>query len=208
MSEDVKKVEVVIPESWDDITVERYCEIEKFKLQNKELIELVSSDDYNSTSNLLKLYSGIFSVTTGITEEDIADYDYEDFMKYAEEILKVIASPIIAKDREYIELEGEKYYPRKDFNKRNIYEVELLSELYELDNSLLTVMDQMLTVMLLKKKDDGTLEKFLPSMINRKDIFKNAIITEVNELFVFFSDGGQVSPKDFRNSLNKEKTKK
>jgi hypothetical protein len=50
-------------------------------------------------------------------------------------------------------------------------------------------MAKLLCIFLRKKKENGKLESFKNSFMEREELFENVMISDVNNLFLFFLDG-------------------
>ena len=57
-------------------------------------------------------------------------------------------------------------------------------------------MPQLLCIFLRKKKENGQLEKYKTSFMNRVEIFKKIKIDEINHIFNFFLTGRNLSPNN------------
>lgn len=162
------------PTSWDDVTVEQFTKL---------------FDGHKYTDNQLLGSVRVMSILSGIDEETIMSMDVEDF-KTLSTHLNFVGDEVGTSDVDYLELDGEKYYLYKDFNKMTTGEVitiELLMEKNE--GNIYKIMPELLCIFLRKKKKDGSFEKFNTSMMGRADKFKNIEISKIHHIFNFFSTG-------------------
>jgi hypothetical protein len=63
-------------------------------------------------------------------------------------------------------------------------------------------MPEMLCIFL-RKKDGDKLESFKKGFMERAEAFKQVSIADVNDIFLFFSDGGNSSTNNMKESLEK-----
>jgi hypothetical protein len=165
-----------IPESWADVTVGDYMEISKLDNTGKTDIELLVS---------------ILTILLGIEDELIYMLPVAEFNRVAA-YLKFTNEKIETSNVDYIELDGEKYFLKKDFEQLTMGEtvsIELLLE--KNDNKVETAMNQLLCIFLRKKKENGKLETFKNSFMERAEQFKKISIIDVHNLFLFFSIGSE-----------------
>jgi hypothetical protein len=126
---------------------------------------------------------------TGIEEELIYLLTQEQFLEVVEKV-KFTNEEIVSELKESILVEGEEYFIKKDFDKLNMGEIiSIESLLKQSDGDLSKCMSKLLCVFLRKKKENGNLESFKNSFMEREELFDNVMITDVNNLFVFFSNG-------------------
>ncbi len=166
--------EFQLPESWSEITVKQYSKI--LKLEEND-------NDIERTVN-------ICSILTGIDEDTLYMMSTEQFTSLSHH-LSFLSQPVPEVTKESIEINGDTYYLKNDFNQLNVAETMSIEQiLKDNGNDFLKAMPQMLCLLLRKKKDNGKLEAFKPNMMNRAELFGNNIsIGDVNQLFLFFSIG-------------------
>lgn len=171
-NEEIKKF--TFPTSWDEVTVEQFTRL----FENK-----------TPTENQLKATVRIMSSLSGIDEKILMMMDVEDFKKLSLN-LSFIGEEVGNNNVDYIELDGEKYYLYKDFNKMTTGEIITIETIMDsTQGNIYKVMPQLLCLFLRKKKDNGKFEKFSTDMLDRADKFKNAKITDIHHIFNFFSTG-------------------
>jgi hypothetical protein len=165
------------PESWDDVTVERFIKI--YQLRSNDMNELESSVQ-------------LLSAVSGIEKDILYLMEIEDFKKLISN-LKFVSNEILKQDVEYIELEGDKYYLYNDFNKLTTGEVITIETLIEsAGGDFYNIMPDLLCLFLRKKKDDKY-ERFTTDMLKRKEMFKQVPISQIYHIFNFFLIGRNIS---------------
>lgn len=164
-----------VPTEWNDVTVKQYSDILKI------------DDNKNNIAKRIE----IMSILLGI-DIDLVEYiDHEDFLMLENEI-KFIYTDMELTVVDHIELEGEKYYLYTDFEKLTIgeqYSISIITD--KANGNLLNVYNELLCLFLRKKKDNGKFEKFKAEHMDRISLFNNVPIAKVNQLLVFFSNGGK-----------------
>ena len=179
------------PETWDEITVKQFCDV--YKIKNDEYTQLEYS--------MLLLYC-----LSGIERETIELMNIEDFKMLLDK-LKFIRDEVQKTDVESIIIGEDEYYLHSDFNRfttGEIITIEMIMK--QANNNLFEVMGDLLCVFLRKKKDNGNLEKFKTTFMQRKEEFNNLPVSQVYHIFNFFLTGEHSfnnNTKDFiESSLN------
>lgn len=165
------------PTSWDDIDVQTFTKL----------------FEYNQpTDNQLLASVRVMSLLSDIDEKIIMSMDVEDFKELADKLL-FITEEVETNEIDYIEVEGEKYYLYKDFNKMTTGEIITIELL--MDNNggnIYKIMPQLLCLFLRKKNEEGKFEKFTTDMMERADKFKKIRISDIHHIFSFFLNGGNL----------------
>ena len=164
-----------VPQNWEDVTVGTYEKLAKIDKANENEFQMA------------------IDVLCAITDMSLDDA-YSLPVDRMPEILKHITftnTEIPLTDKEYIEIDGDEYYLKKDFTQLTNGEVislELLNKKH--DNNIETAMADMLCVFLRKKKENGNLEGFKNSFMDRADLYRDRVsIADVYNMFLFFSSG-------------------
>jgi hypothetical protein len=172
LDDEVKTYE--FPTSWSEVTIDKFKNLYTI---NKDI------------------HSGMFYTfevlhqLTGIDRDIIEQIDYEDFSKLVEQ-MKFIYEPIQEKKGESIIVDGEEYFLNTEFNKYTAGEIiSIETILTSANNEIFKVMPELLCIFLRKKKESGKLEKYKTSYMERKELFKNIKIDEINHIFTFFLTG-------------------
>jgi hypothetical protein len=137
-----------LPESWDEVSVDDY-------------VKLTSID--NDKLSQVQVVVKNLSVLTGIDEDTMYKIPMETFNGIVE-YLYFFNQPLEGELVDSVELEGEEYFVKKDF-------------------------DKLLLCIFLRKKVDGKLEEFSNDMMGRSELFGKISINKIHKLFSFFSVG-------------------
>jgi hypothetical protein len=162
-----------LPQSWDEVSVDDYVKLTSINNDKLSQVQIV-------VKNL--------SVLTGIDEETMYKIPMETFNGLVE-YLTFFNQPIDGDLVDYVEIDGDKYYVKKDFDKLTLGEtisIDVITEKYE-DNFNLAIKE--LLCIFLRKKVDGKLEEFSNDMMGRVDLFGKISINKIHKLFSFFSVG-------------------
>ena len=187
---DDEKRKFSIPESWDEVTVDIFSNIWKIDRDNLTDIEITVA---------------VIGLLTSIDEDSLYMMSPDDFNRVAE-LIQFTNTDVKGKQVDSIVIDGDEYFLKNDFNKLSMGEVISLELLIEKsDGNMGSIMPEMLCIFLRKKKDNGKLETFKNSFMDRAEMFKGVSITEVNDIFLFFSDGENSSTVNMKESLEKEK---
>lgn len=176
------------PENWDEVTVEKFCNVYKNNYENYT--------EFESSIILLSSLSGI--------ERDVIEMmDVNDFKNLLDK-LKFIKEEVVKTEVESIKIDGDEYYLHSDFNKFTTGEIITIEMILKsADNNLFSVMSELLCVFLRKKNDNGKLEKFKTSMLERKKMFNQVSVSQVYHIFNFFLAGSDLfnnNTKDYTES--------
>tara|TARA_R110000787_G_scaffold271095_1_gene378202 strand:+ start:1038 stop:1589 length:552 start_codon:yes stop_codon:yes gene_type:complete len=168
--------EYFIPNGWDEVSIIKY----------KKLMALQSGDVNN-----LQLYINIITVLSGMDKdsvEQISATDFEDIVESLKFTQTMIETPL--EEKEYLLVEGDKYYLKKDFSQLTLGEqasIEIILKKY--DGKLENAISELLCIFLRKKRDNGKLEKFKNSFMGRSEMFNDVMIADVHNIFIFFLTG-------------------
>jgi hypothetical protein len=171
------------PTEWSEVTIEQFGRLYTI---NREL------------------HSGMFYTfevlhqLTGIDREIIEQIDYESFSQIVDK-LKFIFEPLPVKENQSVVIDGEEYFLYTEFNKYTAGEIiSIETILQSVNKEIYKVMPELLCIFLRKKKENGKLEKYKTSFMERRDKFKNIKIDEINHLFTFFQIGRDSSANNTR----------
>lgn len=171
-----KEKEYNLVVNWDEVTVGQYAEIIKTQ-QQKDLTEI-------------QLSVKLVSILSGMHEDTIYSMDMEQLSSILQHI-KFLNEPLQTKEVEYIEIEGEKYYLKKEFEKLSVGEMISLQVIEEQMrkedvNNLYAYLPKFLCIFL-RKEDE--MDKFQNHFMGRENMFSNVKIVDVNDVFAFFLAG-------------------
>ena len=171
------------PTEWSEVTIEQFGRLYTI---NKEI------------------HSGMFYTfevlhqLTGIDREIIEQIDYESFSEIIDK-LKFIYEPLPVRDNLSVVIDGEEYFLYTEFNKYTAGEIiSIETILQSVNKEIYKVMPELLCIFLRKKKENGKLEKYKTSFMERRDKFRNIKIDEINHLFTFFLTGRDSSANNTR----------
>lgn len=162
-----------IPDSWGEITVST---LQKLGAEAPEgMTEIERS--VNTISTLL-----------GIDVDDVMMIPIDDFKKISSEVA-FLNTEIESNPKDEITIDGETYYVKKDFDKLTTGEVISISTIMnKYDQELIPAMAELLCIFLRKKKENGKLETFKNSFMERAELFGKVNVVEVYNLFINFSN--------------------
>jgi hypothetical protein len=176
------------PENWDEVTVEKFCNVYRTNYENYTEFE----------SSIILL-----SALSGIEREVIEMMDVDDFKMLLDK-LKFIKEEVVKTDVESIKIGEDEYYLHSDFNKFTTGEIITIEMILKsVDNNLFGVMSELLCVFLRKKNSSGKMEKFKTSMLERKQMFNQVSVSQVYHIFNFFLAGSDLfnnNTKDYTES--------
>ena len=163
-----------IPESWEEVSV--YKTMQLYKLNEVEC---------NHIEKIVK----ILNILTEVDESILYQMTQDQFMEIASTI-NFTNQEIKGELKDFVVLDGEEYYIKKDFDKLTVGEIISIDTIMtNNDNDLSKSMTQLLCVFLRKKLDSGKLEPFDNDFMEREELFRAIPITDINNIFSFFLDG-------------------
>lgn len=174
-----------MPESWEEVSVGLFEDIAQMEVSNVDL--------GNSMT--------IISALTGMNQELLWQVPVNEMPKILEHV-QFIKQPIEDDPKESITIDGEEYFMKKDFDNLTYGETISLDIIQkEFGEQVQKAFGKMLCVFL-RKKIDGKLEPHLPEHLDRLEMFRTKVmISDVYQLFVFFSSGKNTSTKATKDSL-------
>ncbi len=190
-----------IPEGWNEVTVDQASRLYSLDRENKNDLELMIS---------------IVNIFTGIDEEIIYMLTQEQFNILLNTI-KFTNEEVKGELADSITIGEEQYFLKKDFNNLNMGEIISLETIIKQnEDNFPQAMAKLLCIFLRKKVMGNSgvevLETFKNNMMLREEMFKSIIITDVNNIFLFFLTGNNILQNDMKESLEnqnpKTKTKK
>lgn len=191
---DGEEKEFLIPTSWNEVSVKKAAKLAEIQVSNKTDIESAAD---------------IVSVLADIDQETLYMLTASQFNDLVENIkftLEKIDSPEL---KDSIFIDGEEYFLKKDFTKLTMGEIISIDTiLKQYENNVGPAMAKLLCIFLRKKKENGSLETFKNSFMERESLFENVIISDVNNLFLFFLDGNNSSPSNMKGYMESQKKNK
>jgi hypothetical protein len=172
---DDELVEFNLPQSWDEVSIGEFVKIFSFEREGLSMIEVVVET---------------ISLLSGVPQEKFYMLPVNEFQKLAEE-LAFVNTELKGVDVDFIVLDGEEYWLKKDFSSFTMGEVISIETILEQGgNNLFKVMDKLLCIFLRKKKENGKLEAFTGEFMARAELFKTTPVSSVLNIFNFFLNGG------------------
>ncbi len=180
------------PNSWNEITIDKY----------KKLYSIPQAED----NNLMYSFD-LLNAISGIEKDILYLMAIEDFKSLIDQ-LKFIYTPVESTQVEYVEVNGEKYYLHTDYSKYTAGEIISIDTILKKYNqNYVLCIDELLCIFLRKKVDDK-IEKFTTDLFKRRELFSTIPISDVNNVFVFFLTGNNLSTNNTKVSLQKPNKKK
>lgn len=169
---DDEELNFKIPDNWNDVTVGQYQEIIKIDKTNLTDIEILTK---------------LLNTLTNIDEELIYQLPISEFNKIVT-ILEFTKDEIKITPKDFIIINGEEYWLKKDFESLTLGETISIEAIIK-DKNIEEEIDKLLCVFLRKKKENGKLESFKNEFMERVELFKTIPISDIHNILVFFSNG-------------------
>ena len=186
---DDEMMTVNIPDSWSEVDVETFSKLWGFDRTNMTQLELDVA---------------VVSILTGIDEDSLWLLRPDAWNKVVE-IIEFATHVVKGEKVDSIIVDGEEYFLYKDYEKFNLGEIasiKLLASKAQ-NGNLASVFPELLCIFLRKKKENGKMEQFKKSFMERAESFKKVSIAYVNDLLLFFSDGMSSNEKNTLHSSQK-----
>jgi hypothetical protein len=175
------------PTSWSEVTVEQFSNLYGI--------------DKEKYTGMFYTFEVIHQLT-GIDRDVIEMMEYHDFVELVKG-LEFVFKPVEDKKSESVIVDGEEYFVHNEFNKYTAGEIISLETIISSSNGeFVKVMPQLLCIFLRKKKENGNLEKYKTTFMNRIESFKKIKIDEINHIFSFFLTGRVSSANNTVDSSN------
>jgi len=177
---------------WSEATVEQFMKFSAIDFKAKTEIETLVD---------------VISAFSSISPDELLLIPAKKFMKIID-AMEFTKSKLPEVEKDSIIINDEEYFLKKDFKDLNTGEMISINMIIEQgDDNLNRVIDKLLCIFL-RKKVDGEIEVFTNDMMSRCDMFKKVKITEVYEMFIFFSNIKITSEVNIKVSSRAEKRKK
>lgn len=179
---DGEEMNFSIPNSWDEVTIKQ-----------ASLIEEIDREEVNTE---LKLYIEWLKILSGMSKDIILQMTPVQFNEIKEQLLFLSEVPT-GKTVESVVIDGEEYFLLTEYDKLTMGEIISLDTLLEPYDGQITTgnMNELLCVLLRRKKENGKLESFKADFMSRAKKFEEVKITDVKNLFLFFYNGENESPE-------------
>lgn len=191
---DGEDVNVDVPTSWDEVNVVQAARLNDIKIEE-------GKTEYDYFIELISI------LVEGINDEIIEGFSEDEYLLVSEWISNFTSEPAPLEKKESINIDGEEYFIKSDFDNFTTGEIASIKIIEKRFKNIPNyAMPAMLCIMLRKKLPNGKLETFKSSFMEREEIFKKAIITDVNHLFKSFIAGRALSKKNTSDSsISKKK---
>ena len=178
-----KQIKLTVPESWDEVTVEKYQLLQTLK----------NVDEYDS--NLLYMVDVISSLTD-VTPEMINGVNLGNLNILISQ-MEFIQKEISNEKKTEVKIGKDIYKWIGNLNSITVGEAVSIEQIIDLEElNFSTSLDVVLAVLLRKVKEDGTLEPFDSELFEeRRELFLKLRITDVYGMVVFFSLGEKLSTR-------------
>lgn len=178
-----KEIELVIPEGWNEITVEQF-----------QHIQMLDKNKFKSNLNYLV---NVLAIVTGVDKSVLMEADAIELTKITDEIKWITKEPEADK-KEIIEYDGVKYKFKSSLNNLSVGEMVSIEQVIDLEAlNIEMAFDVVLAILLREVKEDGSLEDFNADEFEfRRKHFAGISITDVIGSLLFFSDGEVTYTKD------------
>jgi hypothetical protein len=176
LDDEVKQYQ--FPTSWSEVTIDQFGKLYSI---DKEI--------HKGAFYTFELLHQL----TGIDREVIEQIDYDSFTELVKN-LAFVYQPIEEKKNQSVIVDGEEYFLYTEFNKYTAGEIiSIETILQSSNNDIMKVMPQLLCIFLRKKKENGNLEKYKTTFMQRTEKFKTIKVDEINHIFSFFLTGRDLS---------------
>lgn len=162
-----------VPTSWDDISVGTYQKLISVEETNNKI-----DMEINQLALLLDMDVDIVEM---IPTDDFKDINNE---------FKFVGEPMDDKQTDSIIIDDVEYFRKDNFDILNVAEVKNINTLTKnIEGRVDKHISKLLCILLRKKRDDGELEEFRSSFMEREELFKTIGINKVYKMIIFFLDG-------------------
>jgi hypothetical protein len=181
-----------VPTGWDEVTVKTAASLSAIKRTDRTEVDIMVE---------------IISLLANIDTDLIYMLTSEQFAQVIE-IVKFTTEEINGDLADSVMVDGEEYFLKKDFSQLTMGEIISIDTILgQSQNNIAPSMAKLLCIFLRKKKENGNIESFKNSFMERESLFEQVIISDVHNLFLFFLDGknsSQNNMKDYSESQNQK----
>lgn len=178
-----------IPENWNDVTVSTYVKLLNLKTEGL---------------NRFQQDAVVIGALCGMEDEDFYMIPEDEYYKIMKSVEFIKNEEIDMEPKDSVFIGTDEYFIKKDFDRLNqgeVISIQVITEKYEGRYDLAMV--DLLPLFIRKKKENGKLETYKPSIAEeRKQMLgDNISIADVYKLFFCFSDGKTSSISNIKDSL-------
>jgi hypothetical protein len=182
-----------IPENWDEVTVQQFMDLVELQERVKEY------------TNFMTTTMEVVNIMTKIPMDIIEMVPVEQF-HLIQDTLEYTKSEVDMKQKDSVEIDGDTYYVKNEFNNLTMGETITIETLLKDKGNVMSIFDKLLCIFLRKKTEKGNLETFKSSFIEeRSEIFKRLSVSDVYSIMIFFSGGVNLSEGPTSPSLENQK---
>ena len=168
-------MKVIVPTSWEDVTVERY-----------QLIRALDRKDYKTD---LGLSVAFIDVVCDIDSKELSITDFNTISK----TIEFMSTDVVADIKKSINVYGDTYKWVADFNSLSVGEMLSIEQVIDMEELTYDMALDVVCAILLRK--DG--EAFDSNLFaERRELFNTIPITEIKGMVNFFSNGGRLSTQN------------
>lgn len=183
-------MKVIVPTSWEDITVERY-----------QLIRALDREHYKTD---LGLSVAFVDIVCDIDSKELSITDFNTVSK----IIEFMATDVVADVKKSINIYGDTYKWVADFNSLSVGEMLSIEQVIDMEELTYDMALDVVCAILLRKEG----EEFDSNLFaERRELFNTIPITEIKGMVNFFSNGGRHSiqnTKDFSITVKQKRKRK
>jgi len=168
-------MKVIVPTSWEDVTVERY-----------QLIRALDRKDYKTD---LGLSVAFVDIVCDIDSKELSITDFNTISK----TIEFMSTDVVADIKKSINVYGDTYKWVADFNSLSVGEMLSIEQVIDMEELTYDMALDVVCAILLRK--DG--EAFDSNLFaERRELFNTIPITEIKGMVNFFSNGGRLSTQN------------
>lgn len=165
-----------LPTEWDDITVRQLQKVAKIQAEDNP--------------NLIETSAKVIATLLDIDLETVYMLSPQAFNQLTAEV-EFLNTDITTTSVDSIMVGDDEYFLKKDYNKLTMGEVISIQAIIDKSQSnIIEAMPELLCIFLRKKNNNGELESFKNSFMERTEIFMDIPITQVYNILINFSNGG------------------
>jgi hypothetical protein len=183
--------EVHIPENWSEVKLGHYMDLTK-----------INKKEFNTQ---LERDIAVMAAFLGISEEELELLDLDVYNQMIEGIQFLLTPPKDLPIKDHIKINGEDWWIKKDFDKLTVGE-RISIDTILMNGGVEENFDKMLTLFLKKRDENGELETYRTSHMNRVELFRKEVnFMDVKNIMLFFSTGISLSESPTKESSVKKR---
>jgi hypothetical protein len=188
---DYKEKVIQVPEKWEDLKLKHWMKLNEID-KKKWPSDLIR--DINVIATILE-----------IEPEEVEMLEIETYNTLMNTLSFLTTQPEDRPLKDFIEIKGEKWFIKKDFDKITLGERITIDTLL-MEKTLEEKFSELLTLFLKKKNEEGEFETWKTSHKSRATLFEEEVnFMDVKNIMIFFSDGINSSSENMKeSSVNQE----